>query len=64
MTGSNVHVTVKVIADLPMAWRHNCGTLNDGPWSDQVVCSGCSQTAEPGSVIARYLLALLPGERE
>ncbi len=49
----------RVVVELPMAWRHHCGSLNEGVWQEEVVCGGCNTTAKPDSVEARYVLAEL-----
>lgn len=51
---------VRVVADLPIVWRHLCGALNEGssshPRTGAAVCGACSQDVRPDDVEARYLL--------
>lgn len=51
-----ITVPVRVVADLPMAWRHQCGVLNDGAYITGAVCDGCATEARPHEVQANYLL--------
>lgn len=54
-----ISVPVRVTAQLPMAWRHHCGTLNDSAWPSrerESVCSGCRCEVRLSEVEARYLL--------
>lgn len=56
---ATVELAVRVVASLPMAWRHFCGALNEGVWQEETVCGGCMATAKANSVEARYVLAEL-----
>ncbi|WP_157232898.1 hypothetical protein [Kibdelosporangium phytohabitans] len=55
-TAKPVTLPVRVVVDLPMAWRHHCGHLNPGAHHDHSVCAGCSADAPAHTVDARYLL--------
>ena len=56
---TTVPITLKLITELPMAWRHHCGKLNDGPWPSaecETICLGCRCDVHLNEVEARYLL--------
>jgi hypothetical protein len=48
---------VRVVAELPLAWRHHCGALNDGAWTHQAVCNGCRHETRSSEVTGQYVLA-------
>lgn len=50
---------VKLVADLPMAWKHHCGHLNPGLWQRDTICGGCNTNSRSDEVEARYLLVEL-----
>ena len=53
--GRDLHVGVRVVADLPWAWEHQCGALNKGAYVAGASCGGCRfETRE--SEVRRYLL--------
>jgi hypothetical protein len=60
-TGAETPLTVRLVADLPMVWRHHCGHLNEGVHRSDSVCAGCSADARPHEVEGRYLLVEMGG---
>jgi hypothetical protein len=56
-----VSLPMRLVAELPMAWRHHCGHLNDGYFREGDMCSGCNTDVKPGQVEARYLLVGMEG---
>lgn len=59
MASGPVTLPVRLVAELPMAWRHFCGYLNEGNHQPDSVCGGCNSDAKPDQVDARYLLVEL-----
>lgn len=59
MASGPISLPVRLVADVPMAWRHFCGRLNEGTYQSDSVCGGCNSTAKPDQVDARYLLVEL-----
>jgi hypothetical protein len=58
-TAREITLPLRLTAQLPMAWRHHCGALNDSAWPSNVetaVCSGCHTDIRLSEVEARYLL--------
>lgn len=55
-----ISLPVRLVAELPMAWRHHCGALNEGAHRSDSVCRQCSMDAKPDQVLGRYLLVEVP----
>jgi len=57
---SHLTIPITLKTQLPMAWRHQCGTLNDSPWPSaerESFCTGCRcEVARMSEIEARYLL--------
>jgi hypothetical protein len=51
-----INVGVRLVADVPMAWRHHCGRLNEGMFQPGSICADCHADARPEDVEGRYLL--------
>lgn len=55
-----LEVPVRLVADVPMVWRHHCRGLNEGTWRSGTVCGTCGTSVEHAvDVTARYLLVEL-----
>lgn len=38
---TSITYNVKLVADLPWVWEHQCGYLNRGRWTADATCLGC-----------------------
>lgn len=36
-----MNVPVKIVAELPWAWAHQCGHLQRGAYTEGATCTGC-----------------------
>lgn len=60
MAKPSISIPVKLVADVPMVWRHHCGGLTEGAWQSGVACTTCGTSVEHvADVEARYLLVEL-----
>ena len=54
--GGSVTYPVKLVAQLPWIWQHQCGHLNRGRWTAGMTCLGCRFEVRDQSERHLYLL--------
>jgi len=47
---------VKIVAELPWIWEHQCGYLNRGHWAPGAVCLGCRYEVRDAPQVHLHLL--------
>lgn len=54
--GVSVSYSVKLVAELPWIWEHQCGYLNRGRWIAGTTCLGCRFEVDRATEIHLHLL--------
>lgn len=63
MADREITLDVRVVAELPWVWEHQCGSLNKGSYKPGAFCGGCRHDTRE-TEIERFLLISTEGGKD